>query len=421
MAKIAKITARQILDSRGTPTIETTVVLDNGLFAVASCPSGASTGAHEALELRDGDLKKYNGKSVLNAVANVNTTINAALSGKEATNNKDIDAVLLTLDTSPNKSTLGANAILSVSFALAKAIALSRAIPTYQYIHEQLTIKTPLFLPKPLCNLINGGMHASWNLDIQEFMVIPVETNSFSEAIHQAVLVMVCLKKMLIEKGFQPLVGDEGGFAPKLTTNKEALDILTEAIGTAGLVAGKEIMLGIDAAATSFFKDGMYNIRDLGKSVPSAELGTFYKELIEKYSLLYMEDLFAEDDIVGWASFTPTVPDGVIVTGDDLTCTNSKRLTMALEKKAIRGIIIKPNQIGTVTETIQVVEQAKAAGLTTIVSHRSGETTDDFIADFAVGVGADFAKFGAPVRGERVVKYNRLLQIEQELAISDKR
>lgn len=415
MAKIVKVTARQILDSRGTPTIETKVALDSSVVAVASCPSGASTGTHEALELRDGDLKNYGGKSVLKAVENVNTIINAALSGKEATNNKEIDGLLLTLDTTPNKSGLGANAILSVSFAVAKAIALSFEIPTYQYISDQMTTKNPLFLPKPLCNLINGGMHAGWNLDIQEFIVIPVGTQSFAEGLRQVVHVMAALRKMLIEKGFQPLVGDEGGFAPKLATNKEALDMLNDAIVATGLAAGKDIMLGMDAAATSFFKDGMYNIRDLGKSAASAELGDFYKELIDKYHLLYLEDPFAEDDLVGWSSFTPTIPDGTIVTGDDLTCTNTNRLTMALEKKSIRGIIIKPNQIGTVTEAIQVVEQAKTAGLKIIVSHRSGETTDDFIADFAVGVGADFAKFGAPVRGERVVKYNRLLQIEQDL------
>ncbi|MDP3941021.1 MAG: phosphopyruvate hydratase [bacterium] len=420
MAKITNIFAHQILDSRGDPTIETTVILDSGIFATASSPSGASTGKHEALELRDHDENDYQGKSVHKAIENVNSVINAALAGKNAENIQDLDASLLQLDNTENKSNLGANAILSVSIALTKVIAFQRGEAAYKYLYETMQSGKPYTMPKPLCNLINGGLHAGWNLDIQEFIVTPLKAPTFAESIKEVVHVAKTLKGMLVAKGFQTLVGDEGGFAPKLATNEEAFALLREAITKAGYQNHDHIALGMDAAASSFYKDGAYVLRDKAAPLSPAELGVYYVGLAQKYDLFYLEDPFEEDEIEAWESFLPTTPQNLIVTGDDLTVTNPKRLDMALEKKAIRGIIIKPNQIGTVTESMEVVKKAKAAGLTVIVSHRSGETTDDFVADFAVGVGADFAKFGAPVRGERVVKYNRLMQIEQELGLNAK-
>ncbi len=416
MAKIANIVARQILDSRGNPTLETTLTLDSGIFATSSCPSGASTGKHEALELRDNDQYSYHGKSVHKAIDNVNSVIRPGLLGKDAQSIEDIDQLLLALDGSENKSILGANAILSVSFAATKAIAFSQGIPAYRYIAKQMQMNTSLKVPNPLCNLINGGMHAGGNLDIQEFIITPLSAESFAKGLEQVVNVMTTLRDILVAKGFQPLVGDEGGFAPKLTTNEEALALLREAINKAGYQNHDTISLGLDAAATNFYKDGSYLLIDKAEPLSAVDLGMFYIMLAQKYNLVYLEDPFAEDDIDAWVQFLPTAPQNLIVTGDDLTVTNPERLAMALSKKTIRGIIIKPNQIGTVTEAMNVVKKSKEAGLSITVSHRSGETTDDFIADFAVGVGADFAKFGAPVRGERVVKYNRLLQIEQELA-----
>lgn len=421
MAKISNVIARQILDSRGNPTVESTVLLDSGVFATSSCPGGASMGAHEAIELRDHDQNDYDGKSVHKAVDNINGAIKTTLVGKDATDIREIDKLLLMLDNTANKSNLGANAILSVSMASTKAIAFSMGLPVYQYLYQILQSKQPLSIPKPLCNLINGGMHAGKNLDIQEFIVSPLLAPTFAEGLKEVVHVATTLRTMLVAKGFQPLVGDEGGFAPKLTTNEEALELLREAITNAGYQNHDHIALGMDAAASTFYKDGSYTLRDKSEPLSAAELGIYYVMLAQKYNLFYLEDPFAEDTFEDWAAFLPTTPPNLIVTGDDLLVTNPDRLAIALEKKAVRGIIIKPNQIGTVSEAIEVVKKAKAAGLKVVASHRSGETTDDFIADFAVGVGADFAKFGAPVRGERVVKYNRLLQIEQELAISDKR
>lgn len=420
MAKIAQIISRQILDSRGNPTVETTAILDSGIFATSSCPGGASTGIHEAAELRDHDQNDYNGKSVHKAVNHINTAINTLLKGKEASTIHEIDSLLIEQDNTPNKSASGANAILSVSMAVTKAIAFSMGIPLYRFIAQQSEISTPLTMPKPLCNLINGGLHAGMNLDIQEFIISPLLAPTFAESMKEVVHVLTTLRSMLVTKGFQPLVGDEGGFAPKLTTNEEAFALLREAITASGYQNHDHIALGMDAAASTFYKDGSYVLRDKAEPLSAAELGIYYVGLAQKYNLFYLEDPFTEDDFEAWSAFLPTTPQNLIVTGDDLTVTNPSRLDLALAKKAIRGIIIKPNQIGSVSETIAVVKKAKAAGLKCIVSHRSGETTDDFIADFAVGVGADFAKFGAPVRGERVVKYNRLLQIEQELAISHK-
>ncbi|MEN9407528.1 MAG: hypothetical protein RLZZ455_744 [Candidatus Parcubacteria bacterium] len=418
MAKIAHIISRQILDSRGNPTVEATAVLDSGIFATSSCPGGASTGVHEAAELRDHDQNDYNGKSVHKVVDHINSAINALLTGKDATEIQAIDSLLLQQDNTPNKSNSGANAILSVSMAVTKAMAFEMGIPLYRFIAQQSGISSALSVPKPLCNLINGGLHAGKNLDIQEFIISPLIAPTFAESIREVVHVLTTLRTMLVSKGFQPLVGDEGGFAPTLTTNEEAFALLREAITASGYQNHDHIALGMDAAASTFYKDGVYTLRDKANPLSAAELGIYYVGLAQKYNLFYLEDPFAEDEIEAWTAFLPTAPESLIVTGDDLTVTNPDRLDLALEKKAIRGIIIKPNQIGSVSEAIDVVKKAKSAGLKIIASHRSGETTDDFIADFAVGVGADFAKFGAPVRGERVVKYNRLLQIEQELTIN---
>jgi enolase len=418
MPKISQLKARQILDSKGNPTVEVTVLLDNGISATASCPSGTSTGSHEAIELRDADNDHFNGKGVLKAVENINKAIAGRLIGNDPSDQSRIDQLLIELDGTENKSKLGANAILAVSLACCKAGAKISQVPIYYYVRQILAPHiSPTFpaLPTLLCNLLNGGLHAGSNLDMQEFMLIPTNTHSLAEAIEQVVAINHTLRTLLIKSGFQTLVGDEGGFAPILPTNQAALDLLTESIQSTKLKLANQIKLGIDAAASSFFKNGLYTIKDAQKSITAAELGNLYKEWINKYKLLYLEDPFSEDDLNGWAEFTPSAPAGTLIVGDDLTCTNPQRLDMAIKKQMIRGVIVKPNQIGTVTETLEVVQKAKSANLKIIVSHRSGETNDDFIADFAVGVGADYAKFGAPVRGERVAKYNRLLQIEQDL------
>jgi enolase len=415
MAKITSINARQILNCKGDPAIEAIVTLGSGLQAVASCPSGTSSGTHEALELLDQDASKYDGKGVLKAINNIETVIHQALIGRDIGEQKLIDQTLFDLDGTANKSKLGANAILSVSMACMRAAALSLGVPLYKHVASIANNTNPLEMPTPLCNLINGGLHAGKNLDIQEFLVIPIKSATFANAMEKVILMNNFLRKALIQRGFAPLVGYEGGFSPTLSNNQEALDLLCEIMQQAGIKRGEDMMLGMDAAATSFFKNGLYTIKDRPLSITATDLAVFYEELIKKYQLLYLEDIFAEDDLAGWSAFTPKAPQGTIVTGDDLTVTNPQRLSMALERHMIRGIIIKPNQIGTITETLAVVKQAKAADLTIIASHRSGETNDDFIADFAVGIGADFAKFGAPVRGERVAKYNRLMQIEQEL------
>ena len=417
MSKIQKLLARQILDSKGNPTIETAAVLDGGVTVFASVPSGTSSGTHEAAELRDGDSTQFGGKGVLKAVENVNIIIANALLGRDPADQKNIDQTLIDLDGTPNKSKLGANAILSVSIACIKAAACANNSSVYRYITTLLNATSSSPTPKLLCNLINGGLHAGRNLDMQEFVVIPKSAETIALALEQVVSLNNALRKTLIDKGFTSLVGDEGGYAPKLETNEQAFELLASVISENNLNEGK-VALGVDVAASSFFENGMYSIKDFERSISSMELGNYYKDLIAKYHLLYLEDPFAEDDFVGWTNFAKQVQEGTIVTGDDLTVTNKDRLQMALEKDMIRGIIIKPNQIGTITEAIDVVQKARTADIKIIVSHRSGETNDDFIADFAIGVGADFVKFGAPVRGERVAKYNRLLQIEQELQTS---
>lgn len=416
MSQIKSIAAREILDSRGIPTLETKVTLSDDLSAVASVPAGMSVGRYEASELRDHDESRNNGLGVLKAVENVNKIISPQLVGMEVNLQGEIDKRLIDLDGTGNKAKLGANTILSVSVAVAKAAAKSFHMELYEYIHAFLD-KGPVTtkMPTPLFNLINGGMHAGNNVDFQEFHVVPASFKKFAEAMKLGIDVYSNLKKLLQQNNMTTLLGDEGGFAPNFATNDDAFALLAQAISNTNLRLGYDVFMGLDAAAGTFYKSKEYRIKDKGMSLSSFDLVTYYEDLIKKYHILYLEDPFEEDDWEGWSSLNKTISTETIVSGDDLTATNPIRLSTVLSKKLISGIIIKPNQIGTVIETLAVVSIAKQAGLKIIVSHRSGETNDDFIADFAVGVGADYVKFGAPARGERVAKYNRLLQIDSSI------
>lgn len=416
MAAIKHITAREILDSRGNPTVEVTVTLDNGSQGSASCPSGASTGMHEAVELRDNDPKRYNGKGVLKAVQNIENIIAPKLKGKKASDQKTIDDILVELDGTPNKAKLGANATLSVSIAVTKAQSAYEKLPVYKYIQKLANSKSLDRIPTPLFNILNGGKHAGGNIDFQEFMVIPnLSDLSYKQGLERGVLVYTALKKLLEQQKFSTLTGDEGGFGPTLSSNQEALSLIRLAIGQSGLVFGKDINIGLDVASGSFYENGKYHIREKPGGVTAPELIDIYLTLNKDYQFLYLEDPLSEDDWESWVSLSSQIPHQTMIVGDDLLVTNPRRLQTAIEKKAANGIIVKPNQIGTISETLEVVQLAKQHDVKTIVSHRSGETNDSFIADFAVGVGSDFVKFGAPARGERVAKYNRLLTIEEEL------
>ncbi|MBI2430975.1 MAG: phosphopyruvate hydratase [Candidatus Levybacteria bacterium] len=415
MSAIKNISAREILDSRGNPTVEATVILSDESIGISSCPSGASTGTHEAVELKDNDASRYNGKGVLQAVANIENIIGPALMGKEASAQKEIDNILIALDGTPNKAKLGANATLPVSMAVAKAQSLNEKVPLYRYI-QKITNTNASLIPTPLFNILNGGKHAGENIDFQEFIVIPNPQTAFSQGLVQGAAVYSSLKGLLEQNQLSTLVGDEGGFGPTLPNNEKALSFIKQAIEKAGFETTKDIFMGLDAAASSFFKDGKYIIKEHPQGLTSQELITLYKTLYETYHFLYLEDVLHEDDWEGWVNMTDLFrSSNAIITGDDLLVTNPQRLQTAIQKRAVTGILIKPNQIGTVSETLDVVLMAKQANIKTIVSHRSGETNDDFIADFAVGVQADFVKFGAPARGERIAKYNRLLKIESEL------
>jgi enolase len=420
MSKIYLIKAREILDSRGTPTIETTVFLDDGWRGISSVPSGASTGHYEAVELRDGDPKRYNGMGVLKAVSNVNQIISPKLIGLDPKNQFEIDKILLSLDGTKDKSKLGGNTLLSVSQAVCKAAAASLRIPLWKYISQlainsfQMTI--PNFrIPIPTFNLINGGKHGAGNLEFQEFHVIPTASKSYHEGLEMVEEIYQTVKKVLIRHGAVHSVGDEGGFAPNLFTNMDALEVVIQAIKEAGFNFRMDVFIGLDVAATHFYKNGTYSIRDRTQPLQANELIEYYRELCQQYPLYLLEDPLFEDDWGGWIKLTQQIGEGTIIVGDDLLCTNLERLKKAIKEKACNAILIKPNQIGTISETLEVVKTAKEKGFKTIVSHRSGETNDTFIADFAVGVGADLVKFGAPARGERVAKYNRLLEIEEEL------
>ncbi|HEX68608.1 MAG TPA: phosphopyruvate hydratase [bacterium] len=411
MAEIIDIRAREILDSRGNPTVEVEVLLENGAFGRVSVPSGASTGEHEALELRDGDPKRFFGKGVLKAVKNVNDVIAPELEGMEATEQKLIDQVLLELDGTPNKEKLGANAILGVSLAVAKAAAVSCGLPLYQYVGGAYAH----LLPVPLLNILNGGKHADNNLDIQEFMIVPAGAPSFREAIRYAVEIYHTLKKVLKDRNLSTGVGDEGGFAPDLPDNESALKLILEAIEKAGYKPGEEVFLALDVAASSFYKNGVYNLEGEGKKLDYKGMVDYYLNLLDKYPIISIEDGLAEDDWEGWSYMSEQLGEKVQLVGDDLFVTNPVRLRRGIEGKIANSILIKPNQIGTLTETMETVNLAKSAGYTTVFSHRSGETEDDYLADLAVGLNAGQIKTGAPCRSERNAKYNQLLRIEEEL------
>jgi enolase len=416
MAKIKQIIATEILNSKGHPTIEATVILTDGSIGVADCPSGTSVGKYEAIEIRDKDEKRFQGLGVLNAIMNIEEIIAPNLLGMEATRQQDVDRKMISLDGTNNKARLGANAMLSVSMAVAKAAAKSSVLPLFLYLREFVKRENiPLKLPTPAFNLINGGLHAEGSLDFQEFLLIPASSKKFDESLQIGTNVSAALKKNLETNNLSTLIGDEGGYSPKVASNQDALLMLKQAIEGLNLRLGFDVFLGVDAAASNFYSNQQYKIHDKSIGLSSKDFIEFYKNLNNDYHFLYLEDGLSEDDWEGWTSLYQTLSQQTLIVGDDLTVTNPYRLQMALEKKAITGIVIKPNQIGTVMESLAVVEMARDAGLKIIVSHRSGETNDDFIADFAVAASADYVKFGALVRGERVAKYNRLLQIQRQI------
>jgi enolase len=423
MAKITQIWAREIIDSRATPTIEAACQLDNGVVSVASVPSGASRGTHEALELRDADAERYKGKGVLRAVSNVNQIIGPEIvkSAIDPTNQNEIDKKLIALDGTENKSKLGANSTLSVSMAVAKAASLTTGVQLYKWIQQlasQKGLQVNLRVPSPIFNMINGGVHGAGNLDFQEFFVIPASSKSFTEGLRLGVEVYLVIGESLARRGAIHSVGDEGGYAPNLFTNADALEILVEAIKQTHYQIGRDVFLGLDVAATTFYENNQYVIRD--KSAPLNEEGMieYYKELNNLYHMAILEDGLHEDAWDGWKKLNTTLGKQLAIVGDDLLVSNKKRVQKAIDSGACNALLAKPNQIGTISETIDVIKMAKDAGWRVIVSHRSGETNDSFIADFAVGVGADYVKFGAPARGERVAKYNRLSSIEAELGLA---
>lgn len=413
MSAIVDVLAREILDSRGNPTVEVDVILEDGSFGRAAVPSGASTGAFEACELRDGDAERYNGKGVLDAVEAVNETIASRIIDMDATEQRDIDALMIELDGTPNKARLGANAILGVSLAVAKAAADTSALQLYRYVGGV----TASILPVPMMNILNGGQHADSNVDFQEFMVLPVGAPSFSEGLRWGTEVFHALKKVLKGKGLNTGVGDEGGFAPNLESQELAFDYILEAITMAGYEPGVDIWLGIDAAATEFYKDGTYNYKN-GKKLSGDEQVGYLVELAKKYPLISIEDGIDEDDWTSWNKLTKAIGNDVQLVGDDLFVTNVERLSRGIAEGTANSILVKVNQIGTLTETLAAVEMAKRAGYTAVMSHRSGETEDATIAHLAVATGCGQIKTGAPNRTDRVAKYNELLRIEEQLGMS---
>ena len=406
---IEAVSAREILDSRGNPTVEVELLLDDGIVSRAAVPSGASTGAFEAYELRDGDKDRYQGKGVLKAVDAVIDEIGPAIEGFDAAEQRLIDQTMIDLDGTDNKKRLGANAILGVSLAVAKAAADSADLPLFRYLGGP----NAHTLPVPMLNVINGGAHADNNVDIQEFMILPIGAATFSEGLRWGVETYHALKSLLHGKGLNTGLGDEGGFAPDLTSNRAALDLLVEAITKAGFTPGVQIALGIDAAASEFFDKGKYSFE--GKKISAAELTEYYAKLVSDYPLVTMEDPLQEDDWDGWAHLTAELGDKVQIVGDDLFVTNPKRLADGISKHTANSILVKVNQIGTLTETFDAVALAQRSGYTAVISHRSGETEDTMIADLAVATDAGQIKTGAPARSERVAKYNQLLRIEDEL------
>ena len=411
MTMITSVHAREILDSRGNPTVEVEVELASGAWGRAAVPSGASTGEHEAVELRDGDKSRYLGKGVLKAVENINAKIAPEIVGLDATRQREVDQLMIDLDGTPNKGNLGANAILGCSLAICKAAAASCELPLYAYIGG-CNART---LPVPMMNILNGGSHADNNVDLQEFMVMPVGATSFREALRWCAEVFHSLKKVLSGKGLNTAVGDEGGFAPDLGSNEEALQVIVEAIDAAGYTPGEQIRIALDPASTEFFKGGKYILASEGRELTSDEMIDFYADLCDKYPIISIEDGLSEDDWEAWPKFVERLGDRLQIVGDDLTVTNTKRLSKAIELNAINSILIKVNQIGSLTETLDAIEMAKRARMTAVVSHRSGETEDTTIADIVVGTNAGQIKTGAPSRTDRVAKYNQLLRIEEML------
>ncbi|MEG1254170.1 phosphopyruvate hydratase [Clostridium sp.] len=409
--EIIDVYARQILDSRAFPTVEVEVVLEDGTVGIAAVPSGASTGQFEAVELRDGDKDLYGGKGVLKAVDNVNNIIAEELVGMNIFDQVAIDKIMIELDGTHNKEKLGANAILGVSLACAKAASEYLGLGLYQYIGG-VNAKV---LPVPMMNILNGGSHADNNVDLQEFMVMPAGAESFSEALRMGSEVYHALKSILKAKGLSTGVGDEGGFAPDLASNEDAIKVIIEAIEKAGFVPGKDIFIALDPASSEFFEDGKYNLAGEGRILTPEQMADYYVELTEKYPIISIEDGMAEEDWAGWKYLTDKIGKKVQLVGDDLFVTNTTRLERGIESETANSILIKLNQIGTLTETINAIEMASRAGYTAVVSHRSGETEDTTIADLVVAMNAGQIKTGAPARSERVAKYNRLLRIEEEL------
>ena len=412
MSEIIDIYAREILDSRGNPTVEVEVFLESGVMGRAAVPSGASTGEREALELRDGDKSRYLGKGVLKAVENVNEVIAEALIGWEASDQAGIDRKLLELDGTEVKSNLGANALLGVSMACAKAAAEDAGLPLYQYIGGANAKELPL----PMMNIINGGAHADNNVDIQEFMIMPAGAGSFKEALRMGAEIFHALKNVLKAKGYNTAVGDEGGFAPNLKSNEEALQVIMEAIKAAGYKPGEDVLLALDVASSELFKDGKYRLENEKQPVKTAqELVDFYEDLVNRYPIISIEDGMAENDWDGWKLMTDRLGNRIQIVGDDLFVTNTKILKQGIEKGIANSILIKVNQIGTLTETLEAIEMAKRAGYTCVISHRSGETEDTTIADLAVATNAGQIKTGSLSRSDRMAKYNQLLRIEEDL------
>ena len=411
MSAIVDIHAREILDSRGNPTVEADVVLQSGAFGRAAVPSGASTGVHEAVELRDGDKARFGGKGVLKAVENVNNEIYDALAGLDAEDQIDIDSAMIELDGTENKGRLGANAILAVSMAVAKAQAEEAGLPLYRYLGGTMA-RT---LPVPMMNIVNGGQHADNPIDIQEFMIMPVSASSIREAVRMGAEIFHTLKKNLKAAGHNTNVGDEGGFAPNLKSAEEALSFIVKSISDAGYKPGEDVVLAIDAASSEFYENGKYEMNGEGKSYTNAQMVEFYKDLCNRFPIFSIEDGMAEDDWEGWKMLTDAIGDKVQLVGDDLFVTNPKRLAMGIEKGVANSILVKVNQIGSLTETMKAVDMAHRAGYTAVLSHRSGETEDTTIADIAVATNCGQIKTGSMSRTDRMAKYNQLIRIEEEL------
>ena len=420
MAKIVDIKGREVLDSRGNPTVEADVLLDNGIIGSACAPSGASTGSREALELRDGDKSRYLGKGVLKAVANINGPIRDLLLGKDPVDQKALDHAMIALDGTENKGSLGANAILAVSLAAAKAAAQDQDLPLYAHIANLNGTPGVYSMPVPMMNIINGGEHADNNVDIQEFMVQPVGAKTFSDALRMGTEIFHHLKAVLKARGLNTAVGDEGGFAPNLASNEDALKVISEAIAHAGYTLGTDVTLALDCAASEFYEDGKYNLSGEGQVFSSEGFAEYLKGLTQRYPIISIEDGLDESDWDGWKILTDKIGEKVQLVGDDLFVTNTKILKEGIDKKIANSILIKFNQIGTLTETLEAIQMAKAAGYTAVISHRSGETEDSTIADLAVGTSAGQIKTGSLCRSDRVSKYNQLLRIEEQLGAKAK-